>query len=335
MKKLTRFRHAPFVVAIVAMTMTGFPVPAQQSAQPAQPTAGPPSDARWFVSDGEFIRRDPATPEALRESQWTLAVDVASGAGGRRIETAWLYRDVEFIASEMTTFAPDGIPLRRRRSDENGQTVFIESYRYRPDGTLREVRRCDSSDRCVTIYYGFPQESWDESVAAPEYRSFHHYDHLGRPEYILREEESVRVEEEWLTYDETGLTARKIRRSGEESTFRFLDGRVVSEEHRRNGRLVREVFRRFDEDGGITAETVYSDGLERQDTWVREEDGAYRMIREVDGVRTVEESRDNVDTGVTIRYEEGQEVVREYYLAGELQRREIIVDGKVERTDRQ
>jgi hypothetical protein len=324
----------PIVVAAVACM-----VPAQTL---PQVESGPSDEAAWFVSDSDLIRRDPATPEELRQSRWTVAVDMSAAPGERTAETAWLFRAGEPVASERTIFSRDGLPLERRRTDNDGQPLFIETYRYRSDGSLREARRCDSDDRCVTILYGFPAESWDESVLAPEYRAVHLYDRQGRPEYILREEDGATEEEEWLTYDGPDLSVRRVRRNGEERTLTYEDGRVVSEVERRNGRLLREVTRRFD-NGRIAEEIVQSGGSVRRDIWLYErdgaddgtEDGAYRKTREVDGVKTLEERRDGTGTGVTIRYEDGQEVVREYFRDGELQRREIIVNGRAVRTDEQ
>ncbi|MFA7566585.1 MAG: hypothetical protein WCY01_06125 [Alkalispirochaeta sp.] len=315
------------------------------AALPAVPGVAQEADPEWYVSDPEMIRRDPlpgrsparpasgGMPEILPELEWAVAVTSVSRSAERREEMVRLYHYGSLVSADGTVYSSDGRPQQRRRYDSEDKLLFEETFRYRSDGSLRETRRCSPAGDCTMIRYGRPVEGWDEFIQAPDYRAVHRFDQSGRPEYLRRDNGDGTVEEEWYRYDGPELQEHRVRRDGEERTYWYRDGRITVEEHRRDGRVVQTVTRRFDGTGRILEEVVRGGGTVQRDLWTYDETGRYVMVRTVDNVRKIEESRDPDGSGTTVRYQDGEMVMREHFRNGKATRREIIVDGRVVRTE--
>ncbi len=329
----------PALLALCVVTATD----AQEHAAPP----GPSPQAQWFITDSDLIAREPLEgvpdgfPEGNEEAppgaaEWVAAVDTVRRPGGRRDERMHLYRDGVLVAVEDARFSAAGLPLYRGRREPDGTTEFEEHFRYRSDGSLREVRRCDAPGQCITIRYGLPSTAWDERLWLADENWVYRYDGAGRPEYIRRDKDGVPLREEWYAYPAPAVVERRVR-EGDTVTDRILrNGRVVEETERRSGRVVRTVQREFDQNGRVTVERVVENGRVQISRWEYEdpsEDRGYRLYRTVDGVPVLEELRNNEGTGTTVRYRNGIVVVREIYRDDELVQRETFADGEVIRTE--
>lgn len=338
------------VRSILTVVLALCAVAAAEAQERENPRSGPSPQAQWFVTDGDLIARKPLetvpfeTPTGnvvvgegvAGEAEWIAAVDTVRRPGGRRDERIYLYHNGTLAAVEEERFSSAGLPLFRGRYDPDGAMEFEEHFRYRSDGSLREVRRCDGADQCITIRYGLPSTAWDERLWSADESWVYRYDGAGRPEYIRREQDDVLTREEWYTYPAPATVQRRVR-EGDEVVERLLrDGRVVEETVRRSGRIVRTVQREYDQDGRITEEQVIESGRVQVSRWEYESssgDGGYRLYRTVDGVPVLEEYRDDEGSGTTIRYRNGDVVVRETFRDDELVQRETFADGEVIRTE--
>lgn len=313
-----------------------------------------PPGIQWYTSDADMIRRgaggpfapgevepEENEPEAKapeqfepEEIEWALAVRDSDSQDGGTVERLFLYHYGEFWGAEVVRYNAAGLPIERHRLDQEGETQFVETLRYRPDGTLRETRRCDPDDACTTITFGLPGKGWSERIDDDDFVLLREFDPLGRPIYTRREsQETEEIWEEWLTYEDGVLQERIVLNADVKTTTTYDGGRAVGETTEENGRLLETVARRFDDEGRLLYQQTVARDTTTTETWSYDEDGGWEMERRRNGVLLLRSWRDAGDSGRTTRYRDGRAVMREIYEAGVAVRREIISDGSVVRVE--
>jgi len=314
-------RHPPVlpVLLVAAGAVFWVPILAAQTA--------------WYASDPDMIRRDPVGAVAVEEIPWTVSVEPGGDRSRPAMETVRLYRFGEFQGGERVYLDRDGVPRVRERFDTEERLLFTEEIRRRPDGSIREIYRCDDDGECVSHRYGPVTTGSDEYVDRGEVVEIRRFDDAGRPVYTRRMESGTPVREEWFEYDDSGLRERRVEAGDVLETYRYTEGRITFEERRRGRRVVASTTRRFDDDGRLIELSAVENGVERIERWSYTGDGGYTMERREGASLVVTAERDPTGNGVTTRYRNGTPVVREYFLEGTLDRREILSDGEVIRVE--
>lgn len=285
-------------------------------------------EVRWYHSNRDYMVLDPAEvvgPEAP-ESGWYISSSESEG-----VEERTLYLNGVARGREELTLDATGRVLSRRRIGMDGAFVFEERYRFRPDGSLRGVERCDAAGECVEIRYDGIGEELTGSEIDIQYR----YDDSGRPTSELRNENGDDRLVRRYEYEGNLLVATTTTHGDRETIERFENGLTVARIERRSGRLVSEERFEYDAEERVLLREL----RERLHTTVEsytypEEGGSLRELvlddvlgeREViaaDGTTTIE------------RFSGGELVSRTVLVDGRITRRETWLNGRLVSVERE
>ena len=300
-----------------------------------------PSEAApvWYSSNADFMdleRIDTGPGEG-----WFLAVrpaeDAEAGDEGTSREIRTLYLDGDVQGWEEIEYSSRGYPLRiiRFAPDEVGtrQELSRVEVRYRPDGTVRSVRRCRGDD-CVLIRYAPPGMAGSELIEGPDMLMEIRYGITARPEYVRREEPGQPLEEKWFHYDQGRLVSSRTLVGTEETIRRYTEGHITLLETRRQGRLIeRREYERASDGTLLLERRDLRNQTETERFFPGVTDGVVRELR-VNGVLQEQEEVFPDGDRVVTRLRAGEILFRTWYSANGPVRREIFLDGEVVRVDR-
>lgn len=279
----------------------------------------------WYTSNADFMEvelqdEDPA-------EGWVLRVH-ATRAG----ESRTLYFDGEIRGKEEIRYSSDGDPVEIRRLDPNDEEMFQVRIRYRPDGTIRSVQRCEENN-CIVIRYALPGAAGRETVRGEDLLLGIRYGADARPEYIRRERPGEPVEEEWFEYERGRLHSSRKMVGAEEVLTRYADGLVIRRETRRDGRLVERITMERSADGTLLEETTVTRNRRTVERYNPGDAPGITRERLVDGELVEQEERFDERTDLVTRFREGEVLFRTWYHDGEPVRREIFQDGEIVHID--
>ncbi|SIQ80265.1 hypothetical protein SAMN05920897_11555 [Alkalispirochaeta americana] len=275
---------------------------------PASTGAGEP---RWFYSnsDGEQLRPlDTEDFDVLPPGEgWSLKVSLPEATSGG---------------------------LERRLVYYQGEMVREELLRYRPGGTLREVRRCDNAGACVSIRFAAPDAPGFESIRGALGVREIAYDGHGLPLHMRREVPGELREDTWYTYEEGRLVASRQVRGDQEILRRYQDGHLVREETRSEGRRVRLVQIELNHLGSVAQRiTETRREVEREQFYPLRPGEVVRELWRGDDLVEQEELMGEGERRIT-RFRQGEKLFRSWFSNDTLIKREIFLDGSVVRTER-
>lgn len=297
--------------AAVAAALLALPVAAQS--------------VRWFRATPDYIElARVATAPATG-----FAVGLASTPQGER---RTLVRDGVTVGTEEVTFGSgaSGVPERTVRRDADGSLLFDERYRYRADGTLRSLERCDGDGACITVRYAAPSEPTREIVSSDTLLLQFRYDADARPVEIIRRPVDGPEERELRRYDAEGsLIAVETSVGDRLEVTRYRNGRELERTVTVGGRLVERETYRYDAEGLLVERTRSEGRRTERELFVREGGAVVRRERYVDGTLRAVEVWGDDETRVVTRYTEGEPFVRETFVSEALTLRETISDGEV------
>ncbi len=278
----------------------------------------------WFLSNRDFMRLDELAvfDSVPPDSGWTLLVE-------RRRDDARhsLYLEGVFQGREELSYLPSGALTSRDRYDAAGELQFAETLRYRSDGTLRAILRCDDPEDCIEIE--FDGIAGGEHLRGSEVDIRYHYDERGRivAEYE-REGDAEPIERRFVYVDDLLDTVETTQGAAE--TIEQRDGgRIVSRVERQNGRLVSEETYDYDTSGRLTAHVIRGRRDLVVNTFTYGDGEDFTRESTLNGVLIEREVIDADGQTIRERFSEGSLAVREVRDGGELLRRETWLEGRL------
>ncbi len=281
----------------------------------------------WFSATPDFLEQDPISAAGSRRG-WAIEQD----GSVRR-----LFRDGELQGTEETQFsrnsAGEEVPRMVTRMDGDGVLQYRDEYRYRPDGTLRSLRRCFGDESCMIIRYAPPGEAGSEVIQGLDLDLRVRYNVVGVPEYLRREFPGEPAEEEWFTFADGRLIERRTERGNTQTVQTYEDSNQVSLVERRDGVVVYRLEQKFFPDGSLQERTVQTRQRREVERWIRTETGDYVRELRVNGVLVERDIPEADGLVVRERIQGGEVVFRSYRRDDELVRRETLLRGEVVRTE--
>ncbi len=265
-------------------------------------------------------------------TEWSLMEERTDGASGREYR-ATLYRDGVVYGRETLVYGYDDLLYERTRFDHEDAAVLEETFRYRPDGTLRSMIHCAVDEGCLTARFAPPGNRGSESIEGDGLLLQLQHNQSALPTYSRLEQPDGSIEETWYEYADDGrLRERRTMRGAELERLSYRDGRVVLEERLRDGRLVFSAQLRYDSAGRTVERIERTRNRRVREVW--EWDGDEEYVRTVweDDILVVEETV-NGDARVVSRYRDGQLLLRETFMDETLTQREIFSDGRLIRVE--
>lgn len=285
------------------------------------------SGSSWFSATPDFVEQDPISPARSRQG-WAIEHD----GSVRR-----LFHDGVLQGSEETQLvrnsSGEAVPRVVIRRDAEGDLQYRDEYRYRPDGTLRSLRRCFQDESCMTVRYAPPGVAGREVIQGADLDLRVQYNMVGVPEYLRREFPGEPAEEEWFTFEDGRLVGRRTERGDAQTVRTYEDGNLVSLIERNAGVVVSRLEQQFFPDGSLQERTVQTRRRREVERWIPQDDGERVRELRVNGV-LVERDTPEADGLVVRERIQGGEVVFRSFLRGEdVVRRETLLRGEVVRVE--
>lgn len=301
-----RAASAPGASLALALVLAACPLAAQET--------------RWYTSNADFMELR-EIPERLEEG-FVLARDEAQTPGAP--VTLSLYRDGVAVGRREVTFDA-GVTASVREFDAEGVERFTEVYRYRPDGTLRSVTRCDADGTCLAVKYSVAAEEILEDDARSEIRR---YDEQLRPVAVDRSGQNG-VASEVRRYDETGLTETVETRGPRTETVAYREGRRASRTVTEAGRVVELEEFTYDDQGRL----IRVERETRRERLVEETlfaaDGSSRTRVTADDELLRETVRFPDGSTEELRYRDGELFIKVFLENDRRVREELYRDGQL------
>ncbi|WP_018526882.1 hypothetical protein [Alkalispirochaeta alkalica] len=224
--------------------------------------------------------------------------------------------------------------VERRILYYQGERLRDYFLRYRPEGTLREVRRCESSGVCVSIRFAAPDAPGFESIRSALGTREIAWDGEGFPHHLRREVPGELPEDIWYTYEEGRLVASRRVQGEQEILRRYRAGLLVREETRVGGRRTRLVTMERDARGTLVERiTETRREVERERFYPPLPGQVVRRLWRGDALIEEEELLEEGLRRVT-RFRGEEKLFRSWFSGDILVKREVFLDGQVVRTER-
>ncbi|MCG8478016.1 MAG: hypothetical protein MI724_02895 [Spirochaetales bacterium] len=287
---------------------------------------------RWYRSNGEFMRLDELAGVGPLPSGWSLVEERTDGASTGEYR-ATLYRDGVVHGREMLRYDEDGLLSERVRFDREDAAILEETFRYRPDGTLRSMIHCAADEGCLTARFAPPGDRGSESIEGEGLLLQLQHNHSALPTYSRLDRPDGSIEETWYEYGDDGrLRERRTARGAELERLSYRDGRVVLEERLRGGRVVFSAEVRYDSAGRTVERIERTRNRRVRETWEWDSDEEYVRTVWEDDALVIEETVSG-DVREITRYRDGKVLLRETFRDGALTQREIFSDGRLIRVE--
>lgn len=287
-------------------------------------------EPEWYHSNRDFMVLEPLPREGSEppSAGWFLMRIRTDGT-----EERILYRDGIERGRETAILDAAGREIGRRRENDQGLLVFEERYRFRPDGSLRGVLRCDDTGECIEIRY--EGIAAGEELLGPDFELRYSYDDSGRASEEYRREGDDAELRRSYTYRGDRLAETRTVQGDLETVERFEGGLTVAVVTRDQGRLVSEVRFEYDTQDRVILREEWRRRSVARDLFEYPEVGGSIRERTENGVLVEREIETPEGARTVERYVEGELVVRSVFEGDRVIRRETWIDGALVSVERE